>query len=885
MHTDDAPPVFSEPLEGRLLLSTGFEVAAELSGQTPVRLVPVESVAPGAVTRVAFGVPFPKGFVPAADLSRVRLLDAGGAERAAHVGLLSPWRDMAALADLPSARSVLVQADVAFPDADSDGDADPLEGWSVQWGTTARTLAPPAPLADVRSNWVRYDNAAAPAGTDYKAADNVFEPPAYALFTPDWYGRALLKTRLLPAGSDPAFAGYDAAYASFAATAVNDVDPRVAEANLIRYTTTDEPWLFDRATAFFQLAFRTGDVTYLREGHRAAQFYANHVSPQGFFDLKGDDLKYVTGEAVATDYWLTGDGRLPDVHRRMNPVFDHGQNATYTPGGFWTERHAAAKLMGYVTGYELLGDAALGQKARDTFTVYLNHQNTPPAGAPDTGLLMHQKPDHGEGGAASEWVASPWMTVLLADAVERYYLHSDDARVPAFVTRLADGLNAVGDSVYYSDDVDGTTHLQPYYLAGPNLTEAQHEFDPWGDIDHGLDVSKIFALAYYFTKKAGAPNSTYLGRFNELKQTGEAAFRYWTRPNGPASGLSVYRLSPPRKFNWWFRTTADLSWLINASFTASPPAAPSVPDLVAASDSGASGADDVTNDSTPTFSGSAEPGSTVRIFVGPTEAGSATATAGGAYSVTVSPLADGAHAVTATASNGAATSEASAALTLTVDTTRPAVEAASFEQETARRLRFRFSEQLATPVTPEALTLVNLTPGGNVAAPGGVSYDAPSRTVAFEYEARLPDGDYRATLRATSLADAAGNAAADDFSFRFFNLTGDVNRDRSVNGTDFALLAAHFGRTAMTYGQGDLNGDGSVNGTDFALLAGNFGNSLPEAPATAAPVAAVSAPPTVTPSVTRRDQRAAAKRRLPAVERRAARRVKLPAPATRPLRF
>ncbi len=49
-----------------------------------------------------------------------------------------------------------------------------------------------------------------------------------------------------------------------------------------------------------------------------------------------------------------------------------------------------------------------------------------------------------------------------------------------------------------------------------------------------------------------------------------------------------------------------------------PPVAPSVPDLVAGSDSGSSNSDNVTNDSTPTFSGTAENGATVTVFAGPT---------------------------------------------------------------------------------------------------------------------------------------------------------------------------------------------------------------------------------------------------------------------------
>jgi hypothetical protein len=111
---------------------------------------------------------------------------------------------------------------------------------------------------------------------------------------------------------------------------------------------------------------------------------------------------------------------------------------------------------------------------------------------------------------------------------------------------------------------------------------------------------------------------------------------------------------------------------------------------------------------------------------------------------------------------------------------------------------------------------------------------------------------------------------AADHVLNFFALAGDLNRDRAVNGTDFAILAGNFGRTGMTFAQGDLNGDGSVNGSDFAILAGNFGRSVP-APvavvAVAAPVRRVPASPAesrpVTPVARRPAPRPAARRMNP----------------------
>jgi autotransporter-associated beta strand protein len=56
-----------------------------------------------------------------------------------------------------------------------------------------------------------------------------------------------------------------------------------------------------------------------------------------------------------------------------------------------------------------------------------------------------------------------------------------------------------------------------------------------------------------------------------------------------------------------------------------------------------------------------------------------------------------------------------------------------------------------------------------------------------------------------------------------YTLTGDANLDGVVNGTDFGILAAHFGQQATAWDQGDFNYDGVVNGSDFGALAGNFG--------------------------------------------------------------
>ncbi|CAG9167131.1 Ig-like domain-containing protein [Cupriavidus pampae] len=82
----------------------------------------------------------------------------------------------------------------------------------------------------------------------------------------------------------------------------------------------------------------------------------------------------------------------------------------------------------------------------------------------------------------------------------------------------------------------------------------------------------------------------------------------------------------------------------------------------------------VTNDTTPTISGTAEAGSIVRLFSGTTLVGTAVASITGAWSITPSPaLLDGNYSLTATATDPAGNvSGASAAFNVVIDTTPPA---------------------------------------------------------------------------------------------------------------------------------------------------------------------------------------------------------------------
>jgi hypothetical protein len=81
------------------------------------------------------------------------------------------------------------------------------------------------------------------------------------------------------------------------------------------------------------------------------------------------------------------------------------------------------------------------------------------------------------------------------------------------------------------------------------------------------------------------------------------------------------------------------------------------------------------------------------------------------------------------------------------------------------------------------------------------------------------------------VTDTSGNVNANGYRIRLLPGAptaryGDANRDGAVNGADFAILAANFGRSGRAWEQGDFNGDGTVDGSDFSLMAANFGNGV-----------------------------------------------------------
>jgi hypothetical protein len=203
------------------------------------------------------------------------------------------------------------------------------------------------------------------------------------------------------------------------------------------------------------------------------------------------------------------------------------------------------------------------------------------------------------------------------------------------------------------------------------------------------------------------------------------------------------------------------------------PSAPSAPDMTAGTDTGTSSTDNITGNTTPTFTGTAESNATVTLYDtdGTTSLGTATADGSGNWSITASTLSAGSHTVTAKASDAAGNvSSASSGLAVTIDPTAPAVSSVgvpangSYKAGTTLSFTVNTSESVIVDTsggTPRlALTIGSSTVYATYASGSG------SNALVFAYTVQAGDTDADGiavgALQANggTLRDTAGNDAA-----------------------------------------------------------------------------------------------------------------------------
>jgi hypothetical protein len=191
-----------------------------------------------------------------------------------------------------------------------------------------------------------------------------------------------------------------------------------------------------------------------------------------------------------------------------------------------------------------------------------------------------------------------------------------------------------------------------------------------------------------------------------------------------------------------------------------PPSAPSTPDLAAGSETGSSSTDNITSDTTPTFTGTAEAGATVTIIssVGGT-LGTTTADGSGNWSFTSGVLAAGAHNITATATDGVGNSStASSALAIQIDTSAASGHSVSFTNSTINASQAgSTSFSFASAEIGASYSYSISSSGGGTAVTGSGTIASISALISDINVSGLGDGTLTLSVVVT---DSAGNVAS-----------------------------------------------------------------------------------------------------------------------------
>ncbi len=217
-------------------------------------------------------------------------------------------------------------------------------------------------------------------------------------------------------------------------------------------------------------------------------------------------------------------------------------------------------------------------------------------------------------------------------------------------------------------------------------------------------------------------------------------------------------------------TTADGA---NATVDNSAPAAPPTPVLAAASDSGASNTDGITNVTTPTISGTTEANGTVRVYEGTTLLATTRANGSGVWSVATSALGTGSHTITAIVTDAAGnTGTASAGRTIVIDTTAPSYGVTRTDLTAPSGTSATFTvtyDGTGTGIDPTSIGTGNVTvtgPGNTGLTVTLAAWDAATNTATYSFTppgGSWDNGDagtYTIGIVGGSVKDTAGNAIA-----------------------------------------------------------------------------------------------------------------------------
>jgi len=303
---------------------------------------------------------------------------------------------------------------------------------------------------------------------------------------------------------------------------------------------TKDSWLFDRGTSMYRGYARRGDFFTLESAYRETALYRNGITGTGTSTRIGvpgssDDLKYHYNQNLAIHYLLTGDDRFREsaegVASRVAALWP---SPGYAGGSdFWTERHAGFGLLAYVwadmitddhgTEYQDLADAAV--------TAYLSMQGQYPTNWPDANArcFAHTAAAHGED--YGTWGCSPWMSAILADALDGYATERGGTQA----TSARGAIVKLGRMLATQRDSRG----KPFYWLGIGGTAdvADPDDEHWGESVY------VVGMAWHWSGRT------------------DAALR--SAADSLITGLATYGESPYlRSFNWQCRSAVGAPYYL-----------------------------------------------------------------------------------------------------------------------------------------------------------------------------------------------------------------------------------------------------------------------------------------------------------------------------------
>ena len=457
----------------------------------------------GGLTRVSFAVPLQRGQLSDASLVRVQ---AGGSELARGARGLASYDD-------GSFRSVQVQVD-----------ADP-------GSTTTLTVS----LGEAASQTLEL----VPVEDTLVDPDGEQGPRVWALLPASWLSASGVAG---PLGPEADAAGTPlAAWADHCDYAAFDTDQFLSEGA----ATTRAVWLYDRGTVFYRGYARRGDLVPLASAYRESSMYRNLITGDGTSARNGlpqgseSDPKYQYAQNLAIHYLLTGDDRFresaEDMALGMTELWPSPEYAGGTDS--WTERNAGFSLLAYVWGAMVSDDqaATLWAAADEAAAAYIAIQETYPVGYddPDARCFSHHGDAHDPAEGNPYFGCSPWMSAILADALDGYARARGGAEADAARTSLVKlGRILAREGRDASDN--------PFYWMGVDTVE-----DAVDDyLEHIGESAYVIALAW---RLDGGGDAQLLDAANVLVDKFAA--------EGEVGQL--------RSFNWQCRSAVMTPWLLS----------------------------------------------------------------------------------------------------------------------------------------------------------------------------------------------------------------------------------------------------------------------------------------------------------------------------------